>query len=51
MAGFRGAKGRGSNDSKVIPTEAGIHAALTEDERVVVRTASNFPARQRRQVS
>ena len=40
----------GMTAPKVIPAEAGIHTALTEDERTVAGTAAKFPARQRGQV-
>ena len=34
---------RGNDDSKVIPAEAGIHTALTEDERTVAGTGGEIP--------
>ena len=40
----------GIDPGVVIPAEAGIHAAVTKDERAGAATASNFLARQRGQV-
>ena len=34
---------RGNDDSRVIPAEAGIHTALTEDERAVAGTGIEIP--------
>ena len=34
---------RGNDDSNVIPAKAGIHAALTEDERAVAGTGGEIP--------